>query len=182
MNTSAYWKILHFKTIFSLILIFILIIYGIMAIADEEEHGEEYAKGEKEVEKGDIAESLGSLAAWGGGVLVAGFIIFREAFLRLAKAGVRLPTRSFRAALVIHATTSMIFGLAGIYHGYLLRTHAGIIEYALVTVILFTLTSGVVLWFSRGSKRLFARLLHAQRLLAFIILLLVIIHIITIKD
>ncbi len=44
-----------------------------------------------------MAEGLGSLAAWGGGVLVAGFVVFREAYPRIVRAGVKLPGTLYKS-------------------------------------------------------------------------------------
>jgi hypothetical protein len=135
-----------------------------------------------EGEAGDVAEGQGSLAAWGGGVLVAGFVVFREAYPRIVRAGVKLPGTLYKSALTSHAATSVLLGLAGLYHGYVLRSHARVVEYALAGVIAFTLLSGVVLWFSRGNMRRLARLIHVQRALAAAILILVLIQVATIGD
>ena len=161
-------------------LLLLALAHGIVHVKADEDYDEGIEGGE--VEAGDVAEGLGSLAAWGGGVLVAGFIVFREAYPRIVRAGVKLPGTLYKSALTFHAATSVLLGLVGLYHGYMLRAHARAIEYALAGVIAFTLASGVILWFSRGNVRRLARLIHVQRALAAAILILVLIHVATIGD
>jgi len=147
----------------------LLSLQGIIVTADEYEGGEG-------------AEGLGSIAAWGGAILIGGFVLFREAYLRFLRDTGLIKPVMYKNTLRLHAITSILLGLAGLYHGYTLQKHAGPVEYALVTVILFTLVSGTLLWLSRGKMRRYIRLIHVQRLLAVTILILVLLHVSLIGD
>lgn len=103
-------------------LLLLALAYGVVHVKADEDYEENGENGEAEA--GDVAEGLGSLAAWGGGVLVTGFIVFREAYPRIVRAGVKLPGTLYKSALTFHAATSVLLGLAGLYHGYILRSHA----------------------------------------------------------
>ncbi|MCE4626427.1 MAG: hypothetical protein F7B78_02110 [Desulfurococcales archaeon] len=145
-------------------LIILLSITSITATAEEYE------------DSGEGAEGLGSFAAWGGVILIGGFVVFREAYLRFLRDSGIIKPITYKNVLTLHAITSILLGLAGLYHGYTLQSHAGPIEYALITVIIFTLISGTLLWLSKGKMRRYIRLIHVQRILAVTILILVILH------
>lgn len=72
--------------------------------------------------------------------------------------------------------------MQGLYHGYMLRSRAAAVEYALAGLIVYTLASGAALWPSRGNARRLARLVHVQRILTLAILILLLIHTGTIED
>ncbi len=136
-----------------------------------------YADGnEDDGEGGEAAEGLGSVAAWGGVILIGGFVIFREAYMRFLRQARIVKPEMYKNAITFHAITSILLGIIGVYHGYTLQRYAGPVEYALVSVIIFTLITGSMLWLSRGKLRRYIRLIHVQRVLAITILILLILH------
>ena len=166
------WGWLRVLAAATLLTLLVIVQAMVLTASDSSDGGD----GESEAEAGEVVEALGSLAAWGGGVLIGAFVVFREGYMRMAKAGLRLPARVYRAAVNAHAATSAALGSAGLLHGYLLRGYATPLEYALAGLAAFTLATGVALRFSRGGTARYARLLHTQRLLALAILVLLLAH------
>ncbi|MEB3779171.1 MAG: hypothetical protein GSR85_02930 [Desulfurococcales archaeon] len=143
---------------------------------DEEEEG--YGEGDEN----ELAESLGELA-WGlGPVLVAAFVVYKYTLPYQARLGLKLPIR-FKHILDLHIYSSIVLGIVALAHGYLLLGEARLLEYVIGLVIVFMMVTGILLRWSRDRRvKMFARLIHAQRLLALLLLLLVIIHTSTIED
>ncbi len=140
---------------------------------EEEEGSEEY---EGEEGESEFAESLGS-AAWNLGVpLVFGYVAYKHLYLGLARRGTRLPL-SPALALKIHVATSLLLGAAALLHGLLLLDYAGPVEYAAAGLVALVLISGVALYYFRGRAARYARMLHAQRLLALATLAVVALHV-----
>ncbi len=174
-STGQYRLLAMLATLLLFSIIILAAATPLHALADEIENGEEYGGSE-------VAEGLGSTAASLGAVLIAGFVAFREAFPRLMRRGIRLPRSLYRRVLELHAGSSLVLGSMGLAHGYMLRAYAGPVEYALASVIAFTMVTGVILWFSRGSVRRAARFIHVQRLLSAIIVVLLLVHVATVGD
>ena len=121
---------------------------------------------ENEDETGEGAEEIGSIAAWGGIILIGGFVLFREAYMRFLRPAKLVRPEIYKNAISLHAITSIVLGIIGLYHGYTLLEYAGPIEYGLASIIIFTLITGSMLWVSRGKIRRYIRLIHVQRALA----------------
>ena len=144
--------------------------------AEEDEEGVE-EEGEEDEVGGELAEGLGE-AAWNlGAPAVLAFVAYKHAYLAAAKRGLRLPVK-LAWALRAHIAASVALGLAALAHGALLLEEAGPVEWASGALIAVLLASGALLYYSksRNLKRL-ARLIHAQRLLSIILLVLVAIHV-----
>ncbi len=138
---------------------------------EEKEDGAEEGEGE-----GELAESLGS-AAWNIGVpLVFGYVAYKHLYLRLARRGTRLPL-SPALALKVHVATSLLLGAAALLHGLLLLDYAGPVEYAAAGLVALVTLSGATLYYFRGRAARYARMLHAQRLLALAALTVVALHV-----
>lgn len=160
----------YMKLAVSVVLILMLIsapVFHQLVHADENEGGGEGGEG---------AERLGSVAAWGGIIPIGSFVVFREAYIRFLRQARIVKPEIYKNTITFHTITSIILGVIGVYHGYTLQRYAGPIEYALVSVIIFTLITGSLLWLSRGKLRRYVRLIHVQRVLAVTILILLILH------
>ena len=152
-----------------------------LANGDEEEYGEEDDYGE-EAEASELAEGAGSLA-WGGGIVATlAFVVYKHAYPRLVRMGIKPPV-NMRHALNLHIVVSILLGLAAIYHGYSLRSYAGPVEYLAVGLIIVILLSGLTLRYVKNRHvKAFSRMIHAQRLLSILLLIAVLIHTATIGD
>lgn len=165
---------MRFAVLLVLVLIVLLMVSGLSQVVYSDEDGGDRGEGEAE---GGFAKSLGSFT-WGiAPVLILGFVVYKYAFLYQSKLGIRLPVK-YRYVLDLHIYTSIALGLTGLIHGYLFMNRATVLEYAIGGVILLLLVTGVLLRWSRNRRvKTFARLLHAQRLLAIILFILVAIHV-----
>ena len=150
-------------------------LYDLKAYADEDgnEDEDEY---EDEYEN-DLAETLGSTAGTLGPILVAGFVAYKHALPYMRKLGVK-PAVKYKSVVLFHALSSIALGLMALAHGYMLRMYAGPVEYALAAVIVVVLVTGaLLLWGSGRRVKLFARMIHAQRLLSIILIVLLGLHV-----
>ena len=69
------------------------------------------------------------------------------------------------------------------YHGYSLRSSAGLIEYLIAVLILILIGSGIILRYSYNKTlKVGTRLIHSQQLLTLILLVLLIIHVTISED
>ncbi len=151
----------------------------ITAYANGEDSEEEKEGGEGENE---FAKSLGEFAWSVGPVLIVAFVIYKYTLPYQARLGLRLPVR-FKHVLDMHIYTSIILGIVALTHGYLLMDRARLLEYLIGAVIVFMMVTGVLLRWSRDRRaRMFARLIHTQRLLALTLLVLILIHTATMED
>ncbi len=146
-------------------------------------NGDEY--GEEEYDdagEGELAESLGE-AAWNlGPILVIAFLIYKYTLPYQVRMGIRLPL-SFRHVLDLHIYSSIVLGLMALAHGFMLIERARLLEYVIGVVIVVMLVTGALLRWSRDRRvKMFARLIHAQRILALALLVLVAIHTATMED
>lgn len=154
--------------------VFIAAFVAILILASPVLAEEEY---DYEAEE-ELSESLGE-AAWSIGAPLVGLYVAYRFLLRLDSrrvARILNPTLARR----LHAITSIIFGSMALAHAYLNRSYATILEYALVSVLALTMVSGALLYVSGGlpprGRRAVYRL-HAQRILALILLILAAIHV-----
>ncbi len=176
-------RLLMVIPIFVLLLLSLLIVVNTVAYANGDEEEDEGKEEKEGGEKGDeFAKSLGELA-WGlGPVLVAAFVVYKHALPYQARLGLKIPVR-FKHVLDLHIYSSIALGIVALAHGYFLLGEARLLEYVIGFVIVFMMVTGILLRWSRDRRvKMFARLIHAQRLLAFLLLLLVIIHTSTIED
>ena len=125
-----------------------------------------------EWEGGELAEELGEYA-WSLGLA-----------LNLAFVGVwwsrrylAFPPWFLRAVLGTHMYGNIAVSVPAFYHGYALLGRAGILEYAVGAVMLVLLVSGVVLRYARhrGVRRAL-NLVHSQRILSLVLLVLLLLH------
>ena len=171
--------------------IVILLLAGLLAsshyvnnigIVSAEEDEYEYEGGDNEVEADDLAEGAGSLAWTGGLVATAAFVVYKHAYPRLVKAGIK-PPLNMRVALNLHIIISIVLGLVALYHAYVLRAYAGPIEYVAVGLILVLLISGLTLRYVKNRYvKIFSRVIHAQRLLSILLIIAILVHTATIGE
>lgn len=154
----------------------------VLANGDEEENVIEEDGSGGEADASELAEGAGSLA-WGGGIVATlAFVVYKHAYPRLVRMGIRPPV-NMRHALNLHIVVSILLGLAAIYHGYSLRSYAGPVEYVAVGLIIVILLSGLTLRYVKNRHvKAFSRMIHAQRLLSILLLIAVLIHTATIGD
>ena len=147
-----------------------------------------YANGDEEEEmegkegENEFAKSLGEFAWSAGPILIMAFVVYKYTLPYQARLGLKLPVR-FKHVLDLHIYTSIALGLVALTHGYLLIDRARPLEYLIGAVIVFMMITGILLRWSRDRRvKMFARLLHTQRLLALTLLVLVLIHTATMED
>ena len=135
-------------------------------------------EGEESEGAEDFGKGLGVLAVALGFIFNILFVF--QKFLR--SSGVKLPIKSIWV-LRFHFVTNILLGLAGMYHGYLYINRASFVEYFLVGLILLIIFSGLVLRYAKNRKlKVFAKLIHAQRIISILILILVGIHMVVVED
>lgn len=146
-------------------------------VAEEREYKEEGEEKDKYGGEGEeLGEALGE-AAWSLGIpLIAGFVVYKHAYPRLARRGIRIPLKPVWATR-IHATTSFALGTAALLHGALLIGYAGPLEYTAAGMTMLTLAFGAVLYLARGRVRGYPRLLWVKRIIAILTLIAVTVHI-----
>jgi len=144
--------------------------------SEDDEYDEEYG------EEAGLAGGLGAAAAWGGAAATLALVLAREAYPRLARAGLRPPPRLYPRIVEAHALVNGVSAAAGLAHGYALRARAGPVEYALAGMVAYTAATGLLLWLSRGDKRRMARLVHGQRLATLLLALLLALHVARMGD
>ncbi len=146
------------------------LLLAIPIYADAEEY--EYESGN------DLAGSFGE-AAWTIGTPLTGLYVAYRFALRLD------PRRVARIlsppiARRLHAVTSIFFGGLALAHAYLNRVYATVLEYALVSVLVLTMLSGALLYkvasLPPSGRKIIYRI-HAQRVLALLLLILALIHV-----
>ncbi|MEB3787543.1 MAG: hypothetical protein GSR78_02170 [Desulfurococcales archaeon] len=145
---------------------------SVYASENEPEDGEE----PENSGEGEIAESLGEFAWNAGLVLILGFVAFKYTLPYQVKHGINLPIR-FKHVLDIHIASSLMLAAAALLHGFMLLEYATLLEYAIGGVIMLMVVTGILLRWSKNRKvKTYARLLHTQRLLALVLLILVAVH------
>lgn len=159
------------RTLLSLLLL-VLLLPSVQDIAYG--NGDEYY--EYDEDENEFAESLGEVAWNLGPILVLAFVAYKYSLPYHAKMGLRLPVR-YRHVLDLHIYSSIVLGLAALAHGYLLIEEATILEYTIGSIIVIMIVTGSLLRWSKNRRvKMYARLIHTQRLLAIILLILVAIH------
>ena len=130
---------------------------------------------------GEFAEGFGGIA-WGGG-LAANILFVGYKFVYPRIHNYLPEILRLKYVLNLHILLNIILGILAILHGYALRNRAGIVEYLSVFFIIFLIVSGLTLRYVKNKKvKLFSRMLHAQRLLSIILIILIAIHTATIGD
>lgn len=154
----------------------------IIATADEDEYGEGYGDDDYEGEAEELAEEAGSVAWTGGIAATLAFVLYKHAYPRLVKAGIKPPV-NLRQALDLHILLSVVLGALALYHGYMLRSYAGPIEYVATGLIIVLLVSGFTLRYVKSRYvKMFSRIIHAQRLLSILLIIAILVHTATIDD
>jgi len=88
------------------------------------------------------------------------------------------PFLSTRKALVGHATSNWVLGVAALYHSWYFLEKAGVLEYLAGILVIFLLVTGTAIaLIRRGSARRLAAALHLQRTLSLLLLTITVIHI-----
>ena len=139
--------------------------------------GEEYEGYEQEYEG-----RLGGLgeAAYAGAILLtlqllAGKYLLRRLTPEIIDA--RLYSRIYRLQLDLHSYGNLAAAALAGMHGLANLQTATLLEYAMATLIAALTASGILLRYSRNRRlKLYARLLHGQRILALALLALATIH------
>ena len=132
--------------------------------------------GEAEVED-ELAEGLGEVAWNLGAPAVLAFVAYKHVYLAAARRGLKLPLR-LSWALRGHILASIALGVAGLAHGAMLLEAAGPVEWASGVLILALLVTGTLLYYAKSRRvRRLARLVHAQRLLSILLLVVVAVHV-----
>lgn len=121
----------------------------------------------------DFAEALGKTAFYLGLLLNLGFVAVRRArFL------VNVPPGLQRLALELHMDGNMVLTVPALCHGFTFIDKAGPVEYGAVALILLLAISGAVMRYYRNRRaKLVARMIHSQRALALLLLVLLLIHV-----
>ncbi|MEB3845401.1 MAG: hypothetical protein LRS48_06980 [Desulfurococcales archaeon] len=133
----------------------------------DNEHNGEYEENEGE-------ETLGSIGFYGGLFATLIYVIPKYARQYL---GISLPPKLYKYALDIHSIGNPIAATAAFIHGYLNMQYATTLEYVMVALIIFLTISGLIMRYAKWRKiKLAMRLIHSQRILAIILLVLVLIH------
>ncbi len=135
--------------------------------ADDDEYNGEYEENEGE-------ETLGSIGFYGGLFATLIYIIPKYARQYL---GISLPPKLYKYALDIHSIGNPIAATVAFIHGYLNIQYATTLEYVMVALIVFLTLSGLIMRYAKWKKiKLAMRLIHSQRMLAIILLVLVLLH------
>ncbi|NOZ89443.1 MAG: hypothetical protein GXO15_05910 [Crenarchaeota archaeon] len=148
---------------------------AVKALADGDEDEEEYGEGyeEEEEEYEGRLTALGEAAFYGGVALNLGFV-----GLRMLRGLVDVPPRLQRLALEVHMDGNIALGAAGLMHGAANLGEAGPIEYGMAVLIVFLMASGMLMRYWRGRRaKLVARMVHTQRFLALLLLVLAVAHV-----
>ena len=137
--------------------------------------GEEYESFEDESE---LAETAGFIAWTLGLILNSIFIAIRR-----LKGILHIPPKALRYVHDIHSYSNITLAAIAFYHGYSLRSSAGLIEYLIAVLILTLIGSGIILRYSYNKTlKRGTRLIHSQQLLTLILLVLLIIHVTISED
>lgn len=152
--------------------------YNVMAVfANGETVEEEYEEYEREAD--ELGEGLGSLALYLGLIGVLGYVGYKRLYLWGSRNGVKLPL-SLSTALQAHIALSVVGGIAALYHGYLLweSEEGGPFGVAAAAMAAVLLVSGSILYYSKSRDlKVFGRLIHAQRALALLLALFILLHV-----
>ncbi len=163
----------------------VLLIIGLMVFAlvsafsalpvyASDDEGED--EGEGENGENETAKSLGEFAWNAGLALILGFVAYKYTLPYQAKYKIKLPVR-YKHVLNIHIFSSLLLAAAALLHGFLLLEYATLLEYAIGVIIVFMVVTGVLLrWSTHRKLKMYARLLHTQRALTILLLILVAIH------
>jgi len=141
----------------------------INSLDDDDEWWEEEEEDELEGE----AEALGEVAFYGGLVLSGGY-----SAVKYTRRYIKLPPRIIRLSLDIHSLGNLALAPLALIHGYVNLEYAGPIEYAMAALIIILVASGATLRYVRNRRaKIAARLIHSQRALAILLLVLALLHI-----
>ncbi|BES80503.1 hypothetical protein [Pyrodictium abyssi] len=98
--------------------------------------------------------------------------------IRWARFVVSVPPGLQRLALELHMDGNMVLTISALWHGFTFMDRAGLGEYGAVALILLLAISGMVMRYYRSRRaKLVARMIHSQRTLAFLLLVLLLIHV-----
>ncbi|MCE4610123.1 MAG: hypothetical protein F7C36_07100 [Desulfurococcales archaeon] len=159
-------KMQHIALIVIIMLLITILTLSLNTKADDEYNGE-YEENEGE-------ETLGSIGFYGGLFATLIYIIPKYARQYL---GISLPPKLYKYALDIHSIGNPIAATAAFIHGYLNIQYATTLEYVMVALIIFLTVSGLIMRYAKWKKiKLAMRLIHSQRILAIILLVLVLLH------
>ncbi len=127
---------------------------------------------EEEWEEDDFAEGLGEVAWNLGLALNLAFVAVRWSRRYLA-----FPPRFLKLALEVHMYGNVALAVPALYHGYAFLDKAGPVEYAIGVIIVVLIASGLLLRYARyrGLRRVM-KLIHSQRALSLLLLVLLLIH------
>jgi len=145
----------------------------VYSLDGDEEEDEWWEEEEDEYEYEGEAEALGEAAFYGGVVLSGGY-----SAVKYARRYVRLPPQVIRLSLDIHSLGNLALAPLALIHGYVNLEYAGPIEYAMAALIIILVVTGTTLRYVRNRRaKMAARLIHGQRTLAIILLVLALLHI-----
>ncbi len=154
--------------------LFATVLGAVQAVADGEgEEEDEYEEYGEEYEYEGRLTALGEAAFYGGLALNLGFV-----GLRMLRGLVDVPPRIQGLALEVHMDGNIALGAAGLIHGAANLDEAGPIEYGMAVLIVFLIASGMLMRYWRGRRaKLVARMVHTQRFLALLLLVLAVAHV-----
>ncbi len=153
------------------LIVIIMLIITILTLSINTKADDEY-NGEYEENEGE--ETLGSIGFYGGLFATLIYVIPKYARQYL---GISLPLKLYKYALDIHSIGNPIAATAAFIHGYLNIQYATTLEYVMVALIIFLTISGLIMRYAKWRKiKLAMRLIHSQRILAIILLVLVLLH------
>jgi len=139
---------------------------------DGDEDDEWWEEDEEDELEGE-AEALGEAAFYGGLVLSGGY-----SAIKYTRRYIKLPPQVIRLSLDIHSLGNLALAPLALIHGYVNLEYAGPIEYAMAALIIILVVSGATLRYVRNRRaKIAARLVHSQRALAILLLVLALLHI-----
>ncbi len=156
--------------------------YAQKAVADEDEYEErieERLVAEELEEQGEewgeeVPEVAGSIAFYGGLALNTFFVAVRWA----SSVGAPVPPGVRRLAMELHMDGNIALAVPAYLHGYTMLGRATLLEYAIGALITILLVSGVTMrYFKSRRAKLVARMIHGQRVLALLLLVLLVLHV-----
>ena len=136
-----------------------------------------HANGEYEYE-GFERGDLGEAAAWLAGFASVQYFVVRRAITMLrGSLEPRLLARLSRLSLDAHSYGNLAAFALGFLHGYPVLSIASPLEYSMIALAVVLTASGITMRYLRSRRaKLVARMVHGQRVLALILLVLVLIH------
>ena len=160
------------KHLYLLLAIILVLASPIAALAEEDEGGEDAAKG------------LGWIAVWTGTIATTTLMLYKRVrSLPISSSITRELSIYYKPLLSFHILLNMIGFTAGLAHGYIFSRSMEPITLSLVIVMLFLTVSGVLLRYTSAKNlKIFNKLVHGQLIMTILVISLVVLHILTAEE